>query len=280
MSQLRAVSEVGNAACTGCGKTIEIDGLEEMGEPWRDSLERTVKCEECIQKSEAADEEKVRAKRIALYHGAVRLIGLPREFVGLGWAAMDETEPDDVVEGERVVATKEEASVSRAEAIAAAQRWAEGKTRGLVLSGRVGLGKSRLAAVAAQAFVFWRVKAMAADRVEAGAQVAAPRYVSVPALVKASRARYESDAREWAERVVSGSSSLVLDDIDKVKPTEFSIDLLFEAIEARTSQERSLLVTTNLRYPELEDLLGEPIASRLAGYCEGRRILGEDRRQS
>lgn len=274
------VSAVAEASvCKSCGASFQLEGLETLEGVWRESAERTASCPACIEKSEEADRRRVKARKLELYRHGVAAIQLPQVFQGLGWKAMDESEPEDVVEGETIVATQEEASRSRLKAITAAKSWAKGDLLGLVLSGRVGLGKSRLAAVAAQSLVYHRVVDLPPERVET-AQVSPLRWVSVPALVKASRAPYESDAREWAERVVAGGAGLVLDDIDKVKPTEFSIDLIFEAIEARESRRRPLLVTTNLRYPELEDLLGEPIASRLAGYCQGHRIHGEDRRGS
>lgn len=76
------------------------------------------------------------------------------------------------------------------------------------------------------------------------------------------------------------SVPLVLDDIDKVAPSDFTLDLLFEAIDERVNSGTALLVTTNLHYPDLEDRFGEPIASRLAGYCKAHRLDGPDRRRS
>jgi DNA replication protein DnaC len=74
--------------------------------------------------------------------------------------------------------------------------------------------------------------------------------------------------------------ALVLDDIDKAKPTDFARDILFELIDERINNRASLLITTNMNSGEFAEAYGEAIASRVAGYCEAKRIDGDDRRQS
>lgn len=240
-------------------------------------IEGTARCpthsQEAVEEGEAED----RRKKAELYRGAIKASHLPSELVGLGWDDIDPSEPDDVVVDERLIATQEQASESRGTALAAVQRWAKGEFCGIVLAGSVGLGKTRMAAVATQDLIYQRIRKLGEG--ELHTSVAPIRWVSVPELILMSRAERGTDRYRDAERVMAGAGGLVLDDIDKVKPTEFALDLIFEAIDRRTNRGRPLMATTNLPYPELEDLLGKPIASRLAGYCEGFRIYGADRRR-
>jgi DNA replication protein DnaC len=78
------------------------------------------------------------------------------------------------------------------------------------------------------------------------------------------------------------TGALVLDDADKIRPTEYGAERLFMAIDSRYQAGRGLLLTSNLdleqlarKYPEPH---GEAIASRLVHYCEVFALEGEDRR--
>jgi DNA replication protein DnaC len=75
---------------------------------------------------------------------------------------------------------------------------------------------------------------------------------------------------------------MVLDDIDKGRPTEYGAEQIFLAVDQRVTHGSSLLVTTNLGLDELRDrwpeTYGPAIVSRLVGHCELVRIDGEDRR--
>jgi DNA replication protein DnaC len=75
---------------------------------------------------------------------------------------------------------------------------------------------------------------------------------------------------------------LILDDLDKVRPTAFAAESLFLAIDQSLTERRSLLVTTNwmpsefaMQWPKP---YGDAIVSRLVGYCELHRLTGQDRR--
>jgi DNA replication protein DnaC len=75
---------------------------------------------------------------------------------------------------------------------------------------------------------------------------------------------------------------LILDDLDKAKVTANAAAILFGAIDGCMTNERPLIVTTNMMPSELAarwpDQHGKAIASRLAGYCALHRITGRDRR--
>jgi DNA replication protein DnaC len=262
--------------CRVCGAEVEVEGYAELPETYQASIDRMIVCEEHEKAEQERAEQEVLHQRRALYHGAVGDAQLPSKLKGKNWSDLD-TEEEDVVEGEKLIATAAQATETRVKAIEACRRWSRGEIAGLILAGRVGMGKSWFAAVAAQALIYERVKVL--DAMKLDKPMMPLRWVTVPELIQKARGDFESDRRRDAEKVLDGSFGLVLDDIDKVKPTEFSLDLLFEAIESRINRAKPLLVTTNLGYRELRDLLGDPIASRLRGYCEGHRMIGRDRRR-
>lgn len=262
--------------CTqpGCSATVVVEDFEALAEDsvWRQMIREAAKCDE--HNDDGAEE--VRQKKRLRYAEAISASLIPSELRGLRWEDYDTEESEDVKEGEKVIATAAEASSMRVEALAAARKWAAGEIRGLVLAGRVGVGKTRLAGIAAQALIYRRIAGL--EGTELDRSRIPVRWVMVPELIHKSKGEFGSDRKRDSEKIMSSGGALVLDDIDKVKPTEAAMDLLFEAIEGRKARGASLLVTTNMRYPELRDHLGDPVASRIAGYCEGIRIVGDDRR--
>jgi DNA replication protein DnaC len=146
----------------------------------------------------------------------------------------------------------------------AARRWADGETLGLSLTGAVGSGKTWLAATAAWARL----------------QDHPLQWVSVSRMMSQLRSGFGSEEKVAADRIVTGTGSIVLDDLDKVNPTEFGKEILFTAIDARVAEGSSVLVTANRPLSQIGDVYGAPIASRLAGYCETVHRIGEDRRLS
>lgn len=137
---------------------------------------------------------------------------------------------------------------------------------GLVLVGPVGTGKTYAAAGAA-----W------------GALEDRPvRWTSAPLLFARLGSGLGTAQREEALEILTGTTALVLDDLDKARPTEYGAEQVFLAVDGRVTAGAPLLVTTNLTVAELArkfpDPFGEAVASRLAGYCAVRRLGGPDRR--
>lgn len=153
----------------------------------------------------------------------------------------------------------------REDAIAAAARWAAGELDALVLTGPIGVGKTWIAAASA-----W-------TRLERGKLV----WFSAPVLLARLSAGFDSQLRHQALEVLTGHTCLVLDDLDKTRPTEYGAEALFCAIDERIAKGVPILATANLglgeiagRYPEP---YGEAIASRLAAGTI-IPVAGRDRR--
>lgn len=151
-------------------------------------------------------------------------------------------------------------------AIADARAWAAGELPGLLLTGPVGTGKTWIAAAAV-----WE------------RQLRKPvRWASVPTMLANALRAFDDEERAGAVDAISGRGALALDDLDKVKPSEWVASQLFSAIDSRVAAARPLLITMNSTPGELETRLGpdfgEAIASRLIGYCKIVVLDGADRR--
>ncbi len=144
----------------------------------------------------------------------------------------------------------------------AIHEWIWGEQRGVCLTGSVGVGKTYHAAVGA-----W-------GRLQHGGI----RWVSAARLMAQLRSGFSSEAKEKADRILATSGAIVLDDLDKVNPTEFGREVIFLAVDARVEAGAPLLVTTNKSMSELGEQLGEPVMSRIAGYCRTILMQGNDRR--
>jgi IstB-like ATP binding protein len=145
--------------------------------------------------------------------------------------------------------------------------WARGDGRaGLTLAGQVGVGKTHAAAAAA-----W-------ERVRLGPL----RWFSVPVLFAQLGRSFSDEGRHDALGVLVGTEALVLDDLDKTRPSEYAAEQLFCAIDARVTADAALLITTNLALSELAERFPEPygeaIVSRIVGYCDTFEMRGADRR--
>lgn len=148
------------------------------------------------------------------------------------------------------------------EAVEAARAWSTGRLAGLCFTGDVGVGKTWLAAAAMWPMLYRRLV----------------RWVDTAQLVASLRASFDDSHRAEALRVVTGSGPAVFDDLDKVHATDFAREALYAAINARVAAGSPLLVTTNEPISGLGEILGKPVMSRLAGYCEVIEMVGPDRR--
>lgn len=140
--------------------------------------------------------------------------------------------------------------------------------RGLWLQGGTGTGKTTLAMLVSKA-------ALDAGRTAA--------IYSLPGLLARIRRTFDAEAGEdsyftFFGRLVS-VDLLHLDDLGAENRTEWVLEQLYTIIDRRYSDQRSIVVTTNLEEPDLYAQLGERIVSRLTEICGDPLVLaGKDRR--
>lgn len=205
-------------------------------------------CEDCLRREEEAREVADRRRR------STRLIidsQMP--------AALRDMKFVDMIRGGR-----------RDAAIAACERWAHGEfdKRGVYLVGDAGVGKTRLAATAAWAFLLAGVRPWRG----------AIRWCSIAQLMGNLNRTFADKERRKAIEILLGEDPLVLDDFDKVNPTDFGRQQVFTAIDARVQANVPLIVTANLSLDAISEKFGDPVASRLAGHCVQFVLDGPDRR--
>jgi DNA replication protein DnaC len=148
---------------------------------------------------------------------------------------------------------------------AVVRSWGAGEVAGVYLTGPFGVGKTWLAAAAG-----W--ERLRREPVK---------WVSVTKLVMQAKMFGESASIE-AKQTITGSSALILDDIDKMSFSDHGRELLFTLVETRYQAGAPIFVTANLTVGELSDRIGGEvggsIASRLSGHCEQLLLDGDDRR--
>jgi hypothetical protein len=93
-------------------------------------------------------------------------------------------------------------------------------------------------------------------------------------------ADWNSDRHERALDVLTGDYALCLDDVDKVRNSEYGVENLHQVIDQRVEHERPLLLTANVPIGDLARKYSPAIASRLVGFCRVVHVQGADRRLS
>jgi len=144
-------------------------------------------------------------------------------------------------------------------------RVAEG--RGLWMFGDTGTGKTTLAMLISKAAL------------EAGKSVA---IYSLPKLLARIRRTYDSEPGgdsylSFFERLTS-VDLLHIDDLGAEKRSDWVLEQLYALVNERYEAQRSILITTNLPHPELEEQIGSRTVSRLTQMCDEVEVLGDDRR--
>ncbi len=240
---------IATGACETCGAPVERDEASGFAAALLNRLPfRCSGCSAVLEKEWAAEEtERAELERERALEQKLDM--LPPALRGWRLAELD----DD----------------GRGHALDAARRWAAGELAGLLLTGDVGVGKTTIAAAAFSA------------RCRHGAT--APRWLPVVEVLSDLARPFGSAERERALRALAerGGRALILDDLDKAKPTVAAASELFAAIDNCITHCRPLIVTTNLMPSELASRWpahGKAIASRLSGYCELHKIAGADRR--
>nr|WP_314639808.1 ATP-binding protein [uncultured Olsenella sp.] len=149
-------------------------------------------------------------------------------------------------------------------------RMSANETSGAYVYGSVGCGKTHLAsAVAIEAMRHWW----------------RPTFVGAVSMLGEIRSGYErgSDARSVAD--FERSQLLVLDDLDKPRPTPWALETLYELLDCRYSNGSKTVVTANCslaalyqRLAEADEVLAGAICDRLRDGTEQVMLSGESRR--
>jgi DNA replication protein DnaC len=140
--------------------------------------------------------------------------------------------------------------------------------RGLWLMGDVGTGKTTLAMLVSR------------FALEAGHTVA---IYSLPRLLARIRRTYDGEAGQdsylqFFERLAS-VDLLHVDDLGAEKRSDWVLEQLYAIVNERYETERSIVVTTNLDQPALEEQIGARTVSRLVEICgDPLPLHGEDMR--
>jgi DNA replication protein DnaC len=139
--------------------------------------------------------------------------------------------------------------------------------RGMWFWGDVGTGKTTLAMIISKAAI------------DAGRSVA---IYSLPRLLNLLRESLQADGglTDLLDRL-SVVDLLHIDDLGAENTTEWVLEQLYSIVNTRYEDERAMIVTTNLKYEELVDQLGERTVSRLVAICgNGLPLFGEDDRRA
>lgn len=139
--------------------------------------------------------------------------------------------------------------------------WVDGHIAGslgdrcsLMLSGRVGRGKTHLA--------YGALRAVA----EAGCRDAAWAGGTVAQIFTRLRPN-SGEHRAAVLRELTTIPILLLDDLGSVKDSEWTEEAILDLIDARVSRLAPMIVTTNATPKELRAAIGDRALSRLAGMC-------------
>jgi DNA replication protein DnaC len=139
--------------------------------------------------------------------------------------------------------------------------------RGLWLEGDVGTGKTTLAMLVSK------------TAIESGHTVA---IYSLPRLLARIRRTYDADPSELSYleffRRLASVDLLHIDDLGAEKRSEWVLEQLYAIIDERYASNRSVIVTTNLEFEQLEEQIGSRTVSRLVEMCEKLPIFGADKR--
>jgi DNA replication protein DnaC len=201
-----------------------------------------------------------RARRIERARAKGVSATLPKRYRGVSF------DRPPVTEMARGAATRSKVAEVRAFCDEIEARLDEG--RGLWIQGGTGTGKTTLAMLVSKA-------ALDAGRTAA--------IYSLPGLLARIRRTFDAEAGEdtyftFFNRLIS-VDLLHLDDLGAENRTEWVLEQLYAIIDRRYSDQRSILVTTNLRERELREQLGERITSRLVEVCgDPLELPGDDRR--
>ena len=138
--------------------------------------------------------------------------------------------------------------------------------KGLLLFGKVGVGKTYASACIANALIEKGVPCMVTNF---------SRLINTLESLRERKQEYLDELNDY--------ELLVIDDLASERNTEYMQEFVMQIIDARDRSGLPLIVTTNLTAQELKnpsDMQKQRIYSRLLGMCVPIEVKGEDRRKS
>jgi DNA replication protein DnaC len=237
---------------TGCGHTVRRQRVEatRVAKLAEFINARPLLCPECIAAQEAEEQAAVaESERRQHARQVARLVAQSHLPVKHQSRLLSDLEKSD-------------------EVLDSARHWVQ-HGGGFLLTGMVGRGKTMVAGAAALQHLQRRRPL---------------RWCSAPILMARLSTGFGAPMHDWALEVLEGRHALVLDDIDKTRPSEYAAEQIFAAIDTRVENRVPLIVTSNLSLGQMAERWPEnwadPIVSRLVGYCRVVRVEGEDWRLS
>lgn len=139
------------------------------------------------------------------------------------------------------------------------------QTKGLMLSGSPGTGKTHLAA---------------AVNCYLTAQFYPVVYGNITNIISSFKQSYGGRTMTEFELLaeLDKPKLLIIDDLGKENPTQNTVSLIYQIVNRRYERGGLLMVTTNLTSNEMRQRLGEALVSRLAEMCRPFTLIGQDRR--
>ena len=141
--------------------------------------------------------------------------------------------------------------------------------KGLIYFGSVGTGKTHLVAAIANYII--------------NIHKISVKFGSITSLLNEIKATYSEGSKETEYNIIKELSSvnlLIIDDLGKEKPTDWTSSILYTIINNRYEDYRPTIVTTNLTINNLEKNIGEAAMSRLIETCDFVKMDGVDHRKS
>lgn len=149
-----------------------------------------------------------------------------------------------------------------------AKNFKNNKGEGLMFLGQVGTGKTHLAASISN-YIITR-------------HIIPVKFGNITTLLGEIKNTYEGDSKKAENDIIRELSDvelLVIDDLGKEKPTEWSNSIIYRIVNNRYENYKPLIVTSNYTVEELEKNVGEATTSRIIEMCQGVRMNGRDHRK-